>query len=355
MNVIGPKNREKIMDAKKAALVLGLTAIGQVLSSQTGFAADDVDFKGKQVTIQIGYGSGGSYDVYGRLAARHLGAYLPGKPNVIAQNMTGAGSLTLANHLYSNAPKNGTVLGVIGQTIPVDQVLGGAGINFDSAKFNWVGRMASGVETVITWHTVPAKTIDDAKKTTVIIAATGPSSGAAIYPTILNNMLGTKFKVIRGYDGTKEMLLAMERGEAGGCGAINIATLTSQFAHWVKDKKINVLTQVSVDRHPAFPDVPTIVELATNEDDKKVMQVFAVSGDIGRALTAPPGLAPELVKTMRASFMAMMKDPELLATAKKANLDIEPMDGERLQALIEEVGRFPKAVVDKAIAAKQGP
>lgn len=317
------------------------------------FAADDVDFKGKQVTIQIGYGSGGSYDVYGRLAARHLGKYLPGNPTVIAQNMTGAGSLNLANHLYKNAPKNGTVLGVIGQTIPVDQVLGGTGINFDSARFNWVGRMASGVETIISWHTAPAKTIDDAKKNSVIIAATGPSSGAAIYPVLLNNLVGTKFKVIRGYDGTKEMLLAMERGEAGGCGAINIATLTSQFADWIRDKKINVLTQVSVDRHPAFPGVPTIVELAETDEDKKVMQVFAVSGDIGRALVAPPGLSPSVVKVLRTSFMAMMKDAELLATAKSANLDIEPMDGAKLQALIEEVGRFPKAIVDKAIEAKR--
>ena len=343
------------MKAKGKALAVCFAACSNVWALTAASAADDVDFKGKQVTIQIGYGSGGSYDVYGRLAARYFGKYLPGNPTVIAQNMTGAGSLTLANHLYRNAPKNGTVLGVIGQTIPVDQVLGGSGINFDSAKFNWIGRMADGVETIITWHTVPAKTIDDAKTIPIVIAATGPSSGAAIYPTILNNLIGTQFKVIRGYDGTKEMLLAMERGEAGGCGAINVATLTSQFPDWLRDKKINVLTQVSVIRHPAFPDVPTIVELAKNEEDKKVMQVFAVSGDIGRAIVAPPDLPPELVKVLRASFMAMMSDADLLATAKTANLDIGPMDGAKLQSLIEEVGRFPQAVVEKAIAAKQLP
>ena len=343
------------MKAKGRAWAACFAACSSVWAFTATSAADDVDFKGKQVTIQIGYGSGGSYDVYGRLAARYLGKHLPGNPTVIAQNVTGAGSLTLANQLYRTAPKNGTVLGIIGQTIPVDQVLGGSGINFDSAKFNWIGRMADGVETIITWHTVPAKTMDDAKTTQIVIAATGPSSGAAIYPTILNNLIGTQFKVIRGYDGTKEMLLAMERGEAGGCGAINVATLTSQFPDWLRDKKINVLTQVSVMRHPAFPDVPTIVELAKNEEDKKVMQVFAVSGDIGRSILAPPDMAPDLVKVLRASFMAMMNDADLLATAKTANLDIGPMDGAQLQALIEEVGRFPPAVVEKAIAAKAVP
>ncbi len=343
------------MKSLYAVMAFILAAGVNLLPLSAASGADDVNFKGKTVTILIGYGAGGSYDIYGRLVARHFGKYLPGNPNVIAQNMTGAGSLTLANHLYGNAAKNGTVMGVIGQTIPVDQVLGGAGINFDSAKFNWVGRMASGVETIISWHTVPVKSIADAKKTVVVIAATGPSSGAAIYPIVLNNLLGTRFKVIRGYEGTKSMLLAMERGEAGGVGAINVATLTSQFPEWLRDKKINVLTQVAVNRHPAFPDVPTVVELAANEDDQKIMKVFAVSGDIGRALTAPPGLPPEVVAALRSSFMAMMADADLLATAKSANIDVEPMNGSDLQSLIEEVGRFPKPIIEKAIAAKRPP
>lgn len=332
---------------------IGLAVAGLLMCANIA-QAETVDFKGKTVTISIGYGAGGSYDVYGRLVARYMGRYLPGNPTVVAQNMTGAGSLTLANYLYNVAPKNGTALGVIGQTIPVDQLLDGKGMKFKTDKFIWVGRMASGVETVVSWYTTPVKTIEDAKSHEIAIAATGPSSGSSVYPIVLNNIVGTKFKVIRGYAGTKEMLLAMQREEAGGCGAINVSTLTSQFSNWMKEKKINVLAQISMTRHPAIPDVPTIVELAKTPDDQKVMKLFAVSGDVGRALTAPPDLSPEMTKTLRASFMKMMKDPELLAYAKKSKLDIEPMSGDELQKLVEEVGKYPRAVIDKAIAAKEG-
>jgi tripartite-type tricarboxylate transporter receptor subunit TctC len=331
------------------AVMLGVMSV----SSLRPAVAEDISFKGKQVTILIGYGSGGSYDLYGRLVARYLSKHLPGTPTVVAQNMVGAGSLTMANYLYNIAPKNGTYVGVVGQTLPVDQLLDGKGMNFDSAKFAWIGRMASGVETVVSWYTTPVKTIEDAKHNQIAIAATGPSSGAAIYPILLNNLVGTKFKVIRGYDGTKEMLLSMERGETGGCGALNVATLTSQFSEWMRDEKVHVLAQISVNRHPAIANTPTIVELATNEDDQKVMKLFAVSGDIGRSLAAPPGLAPDMVAVLRSSFMATMNDSELLEYAKKSNLDIEPMDGAALQKLVEEVGTFPKSVITRAIAAKK--
>lgn len=340
------------MKALSVRIGIALAAMAAPMLTATESWSENVDFKGKQVTISIGYGSGGSYDVYGRLVARYMGRYLPGSPTVVAQNMTGAGSLTLANYLYNVAPKNGTALGVIGQTIPVDQILDGKGMNFESGKFVWIGRMASGVETVVSWHSTDVKTIEDAKSREIAIAATGPSSGASIYPILLNNLVGTKFKVIRGYAGTKEMLLAMERGEAGGCGAINVSTLTSQFPEWLKESKINVLTQIAVTRHPAIPDVPTIVELAKTPDDQKVMKLFALSGDVGRSLTAPPGLTPDVVKVLRASFIATMKDAELLAFAQKSNLDIEPMAGEELQKLVAEVGTYPRPIVEKAIAAK---
>lgn len=326
-------------------------ALSMSLVSAASQAANQITFKGETITILIGYGIGGSYDVYGRLAARYLGKYLPGNPTVVPQNMTGAGSLAAANYLYNVAPKDGTYLAVIGQTIPVDQLFDSAGKRFESAKFTWIGRMAAGDETLLAWHTAPVQTIADAKQKQIVIAAAGPASGSAIYPTVLNHLIGTKFKVVIGYTGTNEMLNALEKGEADGVGSVNVATLTSQFAPWLRDKKVRVLTQVSLTRHPAFPDVPTFVELGQTDEQKQVLRLFAEGGDVGRALIAPPGLSPERAKVLRDGFARMMKDPDLLAFAAKSRIDISPLDGAALQKLVSEIGATPRPVIARAKAA----
>jgi tripartite-type tricarboxylate transporter receptor subunit TctC len=330
-----------------AALLLGLAPASR--------AADEISFKGETITILIGYGIGGSYDVYGRLAGRFLGKYLPGNPLVVPQNMTGAGSLAAANYLYNIAPKDGTYLGVIGQTIPVDQLFDNSGKRFESAKFTWIGRMAAGDETILVWHGAPVRSIADAKRISVVIAAAGPASGSAVYPTLLNHLIGTRFRVVRGYTGTNEMLNAIEKGEADGVGSVNVATLTSQFRPWLRDKKVRVLAQVSMTRHPAFPDVPTFPELGRTEEQKEVLRLFAEGGDVGRALIAPPGLAPARVAVLRAGFVRMMKDPQLLAFAKQAGLDISPLDGAALQKIIADIAATPKTVVAHAKAAAEFP
>jgi tripartite-type tricarboxylate transporter receptor subunit TctC len=339
------------MRSIRAFLMSSLIALSISLAPVASRAAEEITFKGQKITILIGYGTGGSYDTYGRIASRFLGKYLPGNPIVIAQNMTGAGSLAAANYVYNIAAKDGTVLGVIGQTIPVDQLFDAAGKRFESAKFTWVGRMASGVETIVSWAAVPVTSIEDAKKREIVIAAAGPASGSAIYPTILNNLIGTKFKVVRGYAGTNEMLNAMEKREADGSGSVNVATLTSQFEPWIRDKKIRVLTQVSLTRHIAFPDVPTFVELGQTEQQRQVLRLFAQGGDVGRALIAPPGMAPERVKVLRAAFMQMMKDPELIAFAKMAHIDVSPLEGGDLQKLVSDIGDTPKPIIAQAKAA----
>lgn len=317
-------------------------------------AAPETSFQGQKISIIIGYGPGGSYDVYGRLAARYLGKHLPGSPVVTPQNMTGAGSLRAADYIYNIAPKDGTSLAVIGQTIPIDMLLEDGRKTFEASKFTWIGRMASGVETISTWHTSPVQSIEDAKKVMANIAATGPSSGSAIYPAVLNSLIGTKFKVVSGYSGTKEMLLAMERGEADGCGAINASTLTSEFPHWLAERKIKVIAQISLTRHSAFPNAPTLVDLAQNEQQKQILSLFAASGDVGRGLLAPPNLPAERTGALRGAFMKMMKDKELLEFAAKSNLDISPLDGETLQKLIVDIGSTPENVIKGAKAAK-GP
>jgi tripartite-type tricarboxylate transporter receptor subunit TctC len=316
--------------------------------------AQEVDFGGDAITVIVGYGAGGSYDTYGRLIGRFLGRHLPGNPTVIVDNMTGAGSLRAANYIYNVAPKDGTVLGIIGQTIPVDQLLfEDAQQQFDSTKFNWIGRMAAGVESIIGWHTVPVSSIEEAKTREMVIAAAGPSSGSAIFPVVLNNLIGTQFKVLRGYSGTNEMIAAMERGEVDGAGAVNITTLTSAFEPFMREGKIRLLTQVSISRHPAFADIPTFVELGATEDQQAILRLFASSGEIGRALLAPPQTAPARVAALRAAFIRMMSDPELLAIAEQTRIDISPLEGNELQAIVAEIAHTPGAIVEAAKAAKE--
>lgn len=320
----------------------------------TQLQAQEVDFGGEAIAVIVGYGAGGSYDTYGRLVGRFLGRHLPGNPTVIVDNMTGAGSLRAANYIYNVAPKDGTVLGIIGQTIPVDQLLfEDAQQQFDSTQFNWIGRMAAGVESIISWHTNPVGSIEEAKTRPMVIAAAGPSSGSAIFPVVLNNLIGTQFEVLRGYSGTNEMIAAMERGEVDGAGAVNITTLTSAFEPFLREGKIRLLTQVSITRHPAFPDVPTFVELGTTQDQQAILRLFASSGEIGRALLAPPDLPEARVAVLRAGFVRMMNDPELLAIAEQTRIDISPLEGGDLQAIVAEIARTPGSVVDAAKAAKE--
>ncbi len=334
----------------KCLNVIGAWICLALISTQS--IAKEPSFKDQKISILIGYGVGGGYDVYGRLVASFLPKYLDGAPIVIPQNMTGAGSLRAADFIYNVAPKDGTTLGVIGQTIPIDELMEDGKKTFDSAKFTWIGRMASGVETITTWHTSPVRSMDQARSTVAAIAATGPSSGSAIYPIVLNSLIGTKFKVVSGYAGTKEMLLAMERGETDGCGAINVSTLTSEFPQWLTEKRVTVLTQISIERHPAFPDVPTFVELGTTERQKQILKLFAASGDIGRALMGPPSMPRDRTDALRKAFMQVMVDKELVEIATKQNIDISPMEGSVLQKLVVEIGSTPETVIAEAKAAK---
>lgn len=327
-----------------AALLAGLLPL-------TAAAQPAPSFQGKTITIYVGFGAGGGYDIYGRLVAQHLGRHLPGVPSIVVSNMTGAGSLVAANHLYAVAPKDGTALGVIDQNIAISQVMGDLK-NIDATKYNWIGRMASGVETITVWHSVPVRSIEDAKKTVVAIAGSGPTASSVMYPIVLNNVIGTRFKTISGYTGTAEMLMAMERREVDACGALNVATMSAAYAQHYKSGKIVPIVQFSQVRHPYIKDTPTALEIATTDEQKSILRVFAAGGDFGRYLLAPPGLTPEVVAVLRTAFMKAMNDPELKSQAQRANIDVEPMHGDDLQKMVSAVALTPKAIIDAAIAAK---
>lgn len=332
-----------------------LSTILAIAPLAASHAADEAaPFKGGRITISVGYGAGGGFDLYARVLARYIGKHIPGEPTVIVQNVTGAGSLKLANSLYNVSPKDGSAIGMVAQSLPVSQVLGSPGIKFDFAKFQAVGRMATMDTAVIVWHTVPVKTVAEAMQKKMNVAATGPSSDAFITPAVLNNILGTKFNIISGYTGTRATMTALERGEADAT-TVSISSLLAEFASYMKSGNAHAIVQNALKRHAAFPDAPTMAELARNDDDRRILTLFAAGSEFGRYFIVPPGVTAARVAMLRKAFMETMKDPQLIAAAEKAHLELEPMDGAALQKLIAGLGGMPEPLLKRALAAQKWP
>jgi len=303
----------------------------------------------KTVTIYVGYTPGGGYDLYARLFARHLGKHLPGHPSVVVSNMPGAGSIRAANYIYTIAPKDGSALGVVAQTVAEEQLLGTAGVNYDVVKLNWIGRFAPNNEASYVWHTAPVKTLDDLRTTEATFAGTGASS--IIYPRLLNSIAGMKWKVITGYTSTAGAHLAMQRGEVHGASS-SLNTLKTMQEGWLEQGLIRVLVQYTFKRAPDFASVPAAIELARTQEDKDVLSFFGNSGTVGRSVFAPPGLSAERRQMLRSAFDATMQDPDYLAEVASARLDFEPMPGAELQALMESATTVSDEVLKRARAAR---
>lgn len=332
------------MTGVPTALALGLAALAACASA---LPARAVDFSGKTITVVSSFAPGGGYDAYGRLFAAHLSAHLPGRPSIIVKSMPGAGGLVGANDLFNLAPRDGTTIGLVPQTVVIAQVLGGATVKFDAQKFNWIGRINSNVEVEQTWYTSGIKTIADAKKVSVVVAGTGPDSSSVVFPRLLNDTIGTKFKVVSGYSGASMAALAMERGEVQGVVRPWSVTKTMR-PEWLRDKKINLIVQYAGKRHPELKDVPAVVELAENESQRKIFALYASGSDIGRAIVAPPGLASDVVQALRLAFDETMKDPAFLADLKTSTLDFDRLDGSELQSVVQRDAEAPPDVLNAA-------
>src|SRR5262245_5267973 len=279
----------------------------------------NMSFAGRTVTIHVGYGPGGGYDLYGRVLSRHLGKHLPGHPTVIVANMPGAGSIRAANFLYGVAPKNGTALGIVAQSIAEEQLLGMAGVTYDVARFGFIGRFAANVEVTYAWHTAGIRGLDDVRTKEVTVAGTGPSS--VIYPKLLNSIAGMQWKVVAGYNTTAEAHLAMQRGEVDGAMS-SLNTLKTTQRDWLDRGLIRILVQYAPRRTSELPGVPAVVELGATQDDKDVLAFYANSAAVGRAVIAPPGLAPERLALLRGAFDATMRDADFLAEIAATKLDL---------------------------------
>lgn len=337
--------------SKYVSFALGVFLLGGYAGNVNAEPVADF-YKNQTVTIYIGYAPGGGYDLYGRLAARHIGRHIPGAPTVVAQNMPGAGSLKLANFLYNVAPKNGSVLGVISQSTPQEEALGTQGVNYKSNNFYWIGRITSNVELSVVWHTSKIESIQDAKTSEVTVAGTGPTSASVVYPKVLNGIAGTKFKVVSGYGGSAEGVLAMERGETMGA-LLSWASLKSTRRTWLAEKKVVVLVQYAPKRHADLPNVPAMTELGSTPDERRILALYASGAEVGRALTAPPGIAAERVHALRNAFDNMIKDRNFLAEVKKRNIEFDPLAGEDLQKVVTEASTIPPGLVARARAARQ--
>ncbi|MGH6768283.1 MAG: Bug family tripartite tricarboxylate transporter substrate binding protein [Xanthobacteraceae bacterium] len=302
----------------------------------------------QQTTLIVGYPPGASYDIYARTFARHLGKHLPGTPTVVVQNMAGAGSLRSANFLYNAAPKDGSTIGVFARGLAMQPLLDNTGIQFDARKFNWLGSISSDVSMVLSWHTRPFKTIDDVRKNEMIVAGTGSGADSVIFPYILNGVLGTKFRVVTGYPGATAFLLAVERGEADGTAGVSWSSIAAGKPDWVSGKKINVIMQLGLQKHPDLGKAPLVMEFAKNDSDRGVLELIFARQEMAYPVVAPPGLPPERVETLRKAFDATLKDPGFRADAKKQSLDDNAVRGTDIASLLTRIYASPPDVVARA-------
>ena len=328
-----------------------LAAAACVLSSVSlAAAADSVEafYKTHPIELYIGTTPGGGYDLYGRLVGNFLSKHVPGNPAVLVRNMPGAGHLSMTNWLYNVAPRDGTAIAIAPQALAIDQALGSAGIQYDASKFTWIGRAAPVVEVTYTWFTSPTKTLEDARRRVTVMGGSGPTSPTVFYLKALNNLAGTKFKIISGYPGGGETELAMQRGEVEG-NSKAWASMKVDNAAWLRDKKVNILLQYALERAPDLPDVPLMMELGRTQDERDALKLFAMGDAMGRSIMGAPDIPRDRLQVLRAAFDATMQDPDLQEFVKSRQIDVgPPYSGQQLEALVAETLQVPQRVVQLA-------
>jgi len=310
-----------------------------------GHAENPADFyKGKNVDLYIGYSAGGGYDLYARSLARHMGGLIAGNPAIVPKNMPGAGSLVLANWLYNVAPKDGTAFGTIGRGTAFDPLLGSTKAQFDASKFNWIGSMNDEVSVCVAWHTTGITRLEQVMQKELTVGGTGPAADTDQFPKVLNATIGTKFRIVTGYPGGNEIDLAMERGEVMGRCGWSWSSVIATHRSWIDEHKISVLVQLSLRKHPDLPNVPLVMDLARNKEEKQVFKLVFARQPMGRPFLAPPGVPADRVAALRNAFMGTMKDRTFLAEAARTKLEINSVSGDAVQQIVQEVYQTPKAV-----------
>jgi tripartite-type tricarboxylate transporter receptor subunit TctC len=309
-------------------------------------------YKGKQIRMIVRTTVGGDYDQYSRLLARFIGKHIPGNPSILVVNMPGGGGITAANYMAQVAPHDGTVVGIVSQGLATDQALGmSPQLKADLREFNWIGNVVYSNQLLVVWKTSPTKTIDDAKKRETTIGTTGAGSASVQYPAFYNNVLGTKFKIVFGYPGGQHIDLAMERGEVEGRGTNPYSGWMASKPTWIPTKQIIPLIQAGLEKEPALPDVPLIIDQPVKPEDKPLLQFMAQASTVGRPFATTPGVPAERVAALRAAFQATLKDPEFIAAAAQENMEINPMNGDKMQEIIFGLLNSPQDVRERVKVA----
>ena len=332
---------------------LSCLALIAVAVGTTDASADDVAsfYKGRTVTIDIGYSAGGGYDIYARVLAKHLGDHIPGNPTVIPQNMPGAGSLKAANYLYNIAPKDGTVLATFARGMAMQPLLDSQGIEFDAQKLTWIGSITNEVSVCAFRSDSGIATWQDMLTKPYTVGGTGSGSDTDVFPNVLRNMFHMKMKLATGYPGGEDVVLALERGEVNGRCGWSWSSLMSRNRPLYEEKQIFVPVQLSLQKHEDLPNVPLVMDLTTDPKIAAALKLIFARQTMARPYAAPPGLPEDRARALRDAFDATMKDPDFLADAKQTDLEVRPVSGAEMQQLVAELYRTPPEVVKIAADA----
>ena len=334
-----------------AAAAVALASIIGAAAAPAMAAGVDAFYKGRTVNLIIGYSVGGGYDLYARTVARHLGDHIPGHPTVVPQNMPGAGSLKAVMYLYGAAAKDGTVIGTFGRTEAVAPLLQPDQAKFDATKLGWLGSVTSETSTCVTWHSSKVKTWDDALKTTFTLAGEGAGADPDVFARLIKNLFGAKVKLVSGYPGTNDASLAVERGEVDGECGLSWGTLESRHQDWLKNNSVNIIIQAALKKEPKLAHVPFIMDLAKTPEQQQVLKVVLSGQSMAWPFAAPPGVPADRLAALRKAFDDTMKDPQFLEETKRARMEVNPITGAELQALLKDVYATPKDVIAKAAHA----
>jgi tripartite-type tricarboxylate transporter receptor subunit TctC len=312
--------------------------------------ADAVEdfYKGRTITVLIGYSVGGGYDTHARVLAHHLGKHIPGNPAIVTQNMPGAGSLRAANYIYNAAAKDGTTLGVFARGMAMEPLIGGTNAKFDATKLTWIGSAANEISLCATYATSPVKNWNDALSKEFTVAGNGSGSDPDVFANVLRNRFGVKNRLISGYPGSAEISLAMERGEIDGRCGWSWSSIKAEKSQWLAEHKLNLIVQLALEKAADLPNVPLITELATDDRQRQILKLIFSRQTMGRPFAGPPGIPAERAEALRKAFDLTMKDPEFLAEAEKRGLEINPVSGHDLEKLITELYQTPKDIVAEA-------
>jgi tripartite-type tricarboxylate transporter receptor subunit TctC len=311
-------------------------------------------YHGRTVTVLVGFSPGGAYDGSARLLAQHMGKYIPGRPSFVVQNMPGAGTLNLVNHLYNVAPKDGTVFGIFARGMAMEPLIGNSDTRFDATKLTWIGSTTNEVSLCATYGTSPVKTWQDTLTKDFVVAGNGSGSDPDVFANVLRHLFGQKNRLITGFPGSAEISLAMERGEVDGRCGWSWSSVKAEKPDWLRDHKLNLIVQLALTKADDLPGVPLITDLAKTDSQRQILKLIFGRQTMGRPFAAPPGLPADRRQALRTAFDRTVKDADFLAEANKRKLEINPVSGADIDSLIADIYSTPKDVVAEARAATEG-